>query len=201
MAVGRRHAGATATIADPTERQLFERLFNTEGAGHREYCEIFGPGRIVPELRQFFGWFMIRKVMAGPEELHAVAQVTGRFVAWLGEQGHVPAKAAKEGAALAAEAAKVLPRAEQVAELLRLSLGAEPEPSGEVIEGQFRVARLAPGKLWLESWEDGKTYGAPAVPAAVTDRLQVEWELSGMVGRVGRKWALLEVWNVYPEVV
>lgn len=182
------------------ESRLFERLYSAEGAAHREYCEIFGPDKIVPALRQFLRWFMIRKVMASPDDLRQVARETGRFVTWLGEQGHATATVAKEGAALAAEAAQVLPQAEEVAHLLRAELGAEPEPSGEVVEGYFRVARLAPGRLWLESWEDGETYGPLAVPAKVTERLGVDWEMSGAVAKVGRKWELVEVWNVYPEV-
>lgn len=81
---------------------------------------------------------------------------------------------------------------------MRPSLDAElPESTGEVIECQFRVPRLVPGKVWLESWEDGETYGPLA---AATERLQVDWELSGAVGQVGKKWVLLEVWNVYPGV-
>jgi hypothetical protein len=184
---------------DGAEQRSFERLSNAEGAAHREYCEIFGPDKIVPELRHFLGWFLIRKVMAQPADLRRVAQETRGFIEWLGKHGHVTAQAAKDGAALAAEAARVLPAAEQVAHLLRPRLDA-PEPSGDVIEGQFRVARLAPGKLWLESWEDGKTYGPLAVPAAVTQRLRVDWEMSGTVGKAGRAWQVLEVWNVYPAV-
>lgn len=45
--------------------------------------------------------------------IRSVATETGRFIEWLEECGHVTSKAAKEGAALAAEAAEVLPRAEE----------------------------------------------------------------------------------------
>lgn len=183
----------------PAAARLFDRLFNAEGAAHREYCEIFGPERIVPELGQFLGWFLVRKVIARPKDLAIVARETGRFVKWLGERGHIPAAVAAEGAVLAAEATKAVPAAEEVATLLRPGLLDEPAPADEVIEGQFRVARAAPGKLWLESWEDGRTYGPFAVSVKVTARLKVDWELSGMGGRVGKKkWKLLEVWNVYP---
>ncbi|MFQ5704122.1 MAG: hypothetical protein ACE5HT_08880 [Gemmatimonadales bacterium] len=182
------------------ESRLFEELSNEQGAGHRYYCEIFGPKKLVPELRQFFGWFLIHKVMARPEDLGRVAKETGRLVTWLGERASIPATAAKEGAALAAEAEVVVPRAEEVAHMLRPALGAEREPTGEVIEGQFRVARLKAGKLWLESWEDGETYGPLAIPAAATKGLAVDWEISGAVGQVGREWVLLEVWNVEPGI-
>lgn len=185
---------------DGREARQFERLFNAEGAAHREYCETFGPNKIVPELPQFLGWFLIRKVMAGPGDLRLVALETERFVGWLGERGHLPAAVAGPGAALARQAAGALVRAAEVAELLRPDVDkARRTAAGDVIEGYFRVARLTGGKLWLESEETGETYGL-AVAVAVAERLAVDWQISGALGRVGRKWVVLEVWNVYPEL-
>jgi hypothetical protein len=180
------------------ERRRFERLYDAEGPAHREYCQIFGPERIAPELEQFLGWFLIRKVMARPEDLRRVSEETGRFVAWLGERGYVPEKAATAGAALAGEATGLIPRAEAVADLLRPRLDA-PELSDEAIEGYFRVARLAPGNLWLECEENGRTFGPLAVPPKAVSLLSVDWRISGAVDRVGGRWVLVEVWNVYPE--
>jgi hypothetical protein len=184
---------------DRAERRRFERLYDAEGPARREYCQIFGPERIAPELQQFLGWFLIRKVMARPEDLRRVAQETGQFVAWLGARGHVPERAATAGAALAAEATGLIPRAEAVADLLRPTLDA-PELSDDAIEGYFRVARLAPGNLWLESEDDGRTYGPLAVPPKAVSLLSVDWRVSGAVDRVARRWVLAEVWNVYPEL-
>ena len=73
----------------PADARLFDRLFNAKGSEHREYCGIFGPEKIVPELGQFLGWFLVRKVMARPEDLEAVARDTRLFAEWLGEKGHI----------------------------------------------------------------------------------------------------------------
>lgn len=183
----------------PADARLFERLFNAQGSEHREYCGIFGPQKIVPELGQFFGWFLIRKVMARAEDLEAVGRDTRRFVEWLGEQGYIPRKAAAEGTALAEQATGTLPRAEEAAHLLyrHIERQANREPD-DVIEGQFGITRLEPGRLWLESYEQNDVLGPFAVPVAVTKRLAVGWEMSGAVGRVGKKWVVVEVWNVYP---
>jgi hypothetical protein len=183
----------------PAERRLYEHHFNQDGSGHRDYCDLFGPEKVVPELTQFLGWFLIRKVMAGPEDLARIARETGHFVTWLGAQGHIPSTVATVAARLAASAAEALPRAEQVAHLLGPDLAAADIPE-DAIEGQFRVARLAPGRLWLESDEDGRNYGPLAVPARVSQLLAVGWELSGAIGRAGRAWKVLEVWNVYPAL-
>ena len=183
------------------DARRFDRLYDAEGAAHREYCEIFGPERIVPELRQFFGWFLIRKVMARAEDLEIVARETGRFVEWLGEQGHLPRKAAAEGAALAAEAVGVVPRAEEAAHLWHRHLERHgPGAVGNEIEGHFGITRIEHGRVWLESYDEEGVLGPIAAPADVVKRLAVGWEVSGVVGRVGRKWVVSEVWNVYPGV-
>jgi len=185
-----------------SDARLFDRLFNAKGSEHREYCGIFGPEKIVPELGQFFGWFLIRKVMAQPRDLEAVIRDTRAFVEWLGEKGYITRRAAAEGSALVEQASGTVPRAEEAAHLLYQHLqGKAPgEPEG-LIEGHFCITRIEPGKLWLESYEGGRAVLGPfPVPVAVTKRLAVGWEMSGAVGRVERKWVLEEVWNVYPGV-
>jgi hypothetical protein len=185
----------------PADGRLFDRLFNLEGDAHREYCEIFGPEKIVAELRQFFEWFLIRKVMARPEDLREVAKQVGHFLAWLGERGHVASEMATDGTAMAEAAAGALVQAERATELLRKHLDTrEAHVTGDLIEGYFGVVRMEPGKLWLESEFDFETYGPLKVPVRTTNLLALEWKLSGAVGKVGRGWALVEVWNVYPEL-
>jgi hypothetical protein len=182
----------------PAERRLFDRYFNQEGPTHREYCDLFGPEKVVPELGHFLGWFLIRKVLAGPEDRAHIAGETGRFVTWLGEHGHIGRAAAADGAARAARAAELLPKAGEAARILGPTLGSAPEVAGEPIEGSFLVARVAPGKLWLEAWEDGRTYGPLAIPQRASALLSAGWELHGVIAKVGRSWKLLEAWNVYP---
>lgn len=184
-----------------TEAERFDRSYNAEGREHREYCELFGPDKIVPELRLYFGWFLIRKVMARAEELEATVRETESFLEWLRVAGHVTANAAAEGLTLAAQAVRVVRRAEEACHLSYEHLEARQQrATGQVLEGHFRVTRLERGKVWLESDEEGREFGPFAVPVAVTERLAAGWEVSGAIGRAGRKWVLLEVWNVYPEV-
>lgn len=84
---------------------------------------------------------------------------------WLGAQGLVPEDAASEGARLASLAGEIIPRAEAAVSLLRDHLEQQgPPPEGDVIEGYFRIARIESSGLWLESDEDGQTYGPTAIP-------------------------------------
>lgn len=101
------------------EKALFDRLFNATGDEHREFCQIFGPEHILPNLGEFLGYFMVRKVIAGEETLRAAGTVTKRLARWLAEKGHVKAEDAAEGADRGGAASRDLPEAGKLADLLR----------------------------------------------------------------------------------
>ena len=65
------------------EADLVERCYNAEGEEHREFCDLFGPGKIVESLDSFLGYFMIRKVIAGEDFLRAAGTVTKKLSKWL----------------------------------------------------------------------------------------------------------------------
>ncbi|MGH8674712.1 MAG: hypothetical protein ACREVG_10410, partial [Burkholderiales bacterium] len=65
------------------EAALFDRHFNAQGEEHREFCQLFGPDKIVEQLGSFLGYFMIRKVMAGQDLKRAAGSVTKRLSKWL----------------------------------------------------------------------------------------------------------------------
>jgi len=52
---------------DEQENALFDRLYDAEGDEHREFCQVFGPGKIPDSVGEFLNYFMIRKVMCGKE--------------------------------------------------------------------------------------------------------------------------------------
>ncbi len=67
------------------------------------------------------------------------------------------------------------------------------------MEGHFEIIRLAPCKMWLEDFLGGGQVGPIALPEEIQQQCRVGWKIAGMVGRVGRRWRLLEAWNVYPD--
>jgi len=58
------------------DAERFDRLYKAQGEEHREFCEIFGAEHILLNLREFLGYFMVRKVIAGAELLRAAGTVT-----------------------------------------------------------------------------------------------------------------------------
>jgi hypothetical protein len=184
-----------------SDAELFNRLYNAEGNEHREFCEIFGPDLILPNIGEFLGYFMIRKVLAGAELKRAAGTVTKTLARWLAEKGYVSEQEAAEGAAEGEQAARDLPRAEALARQLmeyteRHGQGAEDDEGA--VEDHFTIKRVEPGRIWLEGM-DGSELGPIALPPALARQCKVGWAIAGAVGQVRGRWKLLEVWNVYPE--
>ena len=181
--------------------ELFDRLYKARGNEHREYCEIFGPERILPEVGEFLGYFMVRKVMAGRDLLRTAGVVTKKLAAWLAEKGYATAEESGDAGERAAEAARELPAARDLLERLQ-AYAEEQAPRGEVsdeVEGHLRINRIAAGALWLEDALGGPEIGPVALPAELCRRCKRGWTIAGMVGKVGSRWRLLEAWNVYAE--
>lgn len=93
-----------------------ERYDEDEEAG--AFCYLFGPGYILEGLSEFLGWYVIRKIAAGPELTAAFGPVSDRLVGWLIEEEIVSAEAADGASRLATTAARDLPAAEELSNLL-----------------------------------------------------------------------------------
>lgn len=188
------------------ESALFDRYYNAQGAEHREFCQLFGPEKIVENLGGFLGYFMIRKVMAQEDLKRSAGAVTKKLSTWLAAKGYVAEQQAREGADQGTDAARDLPKAERAAQILYDAaddLGVNPNDLSDehYLEfDHFTIAKVEAGKLWLEVFEGGKTrsYGPILVPAAATKLLREGWDISCSLGRVRGTWRIVEVANVYP---
>jgi len=189
-----------------TEAARFERSYNAEGEEHRAFCDLFGPERIVENLDSFLGYFMIRKVIAGQDFLRAAGTVTKKLSKWLAGKGYVTPEAAGEATQASAAAARDLPRAERAARVLRdaadrLGVDVAQLAEEDYLEfDHFTVARVEPGRLWLEVPEGRKMRERGPIPAPepATRWLRPGWTISCSLGRVRNSWRLLDVANVYP---
>lgn len=189
-----------------TEAGFFNRHFNARGEEHREFCELFGPEKIVENLEGFLGYFMIRKVMAGEELKRASGTVCKKLSKWLAEKDYIPEAKAEEGASRSAVAAQELGESERAARLLqdaadRLAIDVPDLEDDDYVDfDHFTVARVEPGRLWLDVWEDGKARprGPIPVPKAATRLLREGWDVSCSLARVRGIWHIVEVANVYP---
>ena len=183
------------------DAELFNRFYNAVGDEHREFCETFGPEQILPNLGEFLGYSMIRKVIADAELKRAAGTVTKALARWLAGKGYVSEEEAAEGAAQAAGAARDLPRAEALAHQLMEYTerhGTTGDEDEDAVEDHFTIKRVEAGRIWLEGMDD-KELGPIALPPALARRCPVGWSISGAVGEVRGRWRLLEVWNVYPQ--
>jgi hypothetical protein len=183
---------------DKADAKLFDRLFNAEGDEHREFCQIFGPEHILPNVGEFLDYFMIRKVIAGKELLRAAGTVTKKLAAWMAEKGYADAAEVEDAKERGGAAARDLPQAEELASRLRRFTEDQKQGSeDDEVEDYFMLTRVEPGKIWLEGM-NGRELGPIQVPEDIGRRCKVGWTISGVVGRVGKRWRLVETWNVYP---
>ena len=184
---------------DKADAKLFDRLYHAEGNEHREYCEIFGPAHILPNIGEFLGYFMVRKVIAGKDLLRAAGTVTKKLAEWLADKGYAGVEDAGDAAVRGATAARDLPKAEDLASRFHRFAGDQDRRSAtDVVEDYFTITRVTPGKVWLEGLADGRELGPIDVPEDISRRCTVGWTISGAVGRGAKVWRILEVWNVYP---
>lgn len=173
---------------DKSDSKVFERHYDTKGSEHRESCDIFGPEHILPNVGEFLGYFMVRKVIAGKDLLRAAGTVTKKLAAWLAEKGYARAEEAEDAAERGAEAPQNLPRAEDLASLLHDF--AEDQDRGDEedeIEDHFTLTRVERGRVWLEGMLDGRELGPIAVPEEISPRCKVGWTISGVVRRLGKR--------------
>jgi hypothetical protein len=184
---------------DELDAKRFERLQRATGDVQREFCQAFGPEHILPNVGEFLGYFMIRKVMASRALLRAAGTVTKRLAAWLAERGYVKAEEAELAAERGAEAARELPKADELAAHLQAFAEERGGPDlVEQLEDHFQITRVEPGRIWLAGLLDGREHGPIQLPEDLSRRCQVGWTVSGVIGRVGPRWHLIEAWNVYP---
>lgn len=186
-------------LLDERDAERYERLRGVDGDTPREFCTIFGPEHILSHVGEFLGYFMIRKVMASRTLLRAAGTVTKQLAVWLAEQGYVDTEAAELAKERGAEAARELPKADELATRLQAFADEWADPdAADQIEDHFRMTRVEPGKVWLAGLIDGREHGPIQLPEEISRRCQVGWTVSGVIGRVGMRWHLVEAWNVYP---
>ena len=190
--------GYAANSLDKDEYELWKKLFNADDDPHREFCDIFGPEHILPNVGEFLNYFMIRKVMASQDLLRASGTVTKKLAKWLADKGYATAKEINDTMERGADAARDLPRAEKLGALLYEFTSSKYSPKDTDIEDRFEIMRVEPGKLWLEGFEDGRQLGPVSLPVEATKLCRVGWTIGGAVRETGKKCVLVEAWKIYP---
>lgn len=189
---------------DADERERFEAAYEGSAAAPGDedaFVHLFGSEKIVDNLGEFLGYFMIRKVLAGEELLRSAGTVTKKLAVWLAEHGHLRVEEAAAAAVQGADAARDLPRAERLSRLLsehaaRSHISSEVLDSlaeRDVVDDMLTIERVEPRALWFEGG-----IGPVMVPEAAADLAVPGWSLYALLARHRGRWHIVEAGSVYP---
>jgi hypothetical protein len=188
------------TMLEKAELAVWEERYN-EDEEQGCFCNLFGPTYILEGLEEFLGWFVIRNVIMPHEDVARIGPAAGALVEWLVDRGYVPREAADGAGELSAAAARNLPDADRLGELLyRPGAALGPRDVDAHVDWENEIAqisRVEPGELWFRS-EMGEI-GPVKVPEAATELARVGWQVSALAfGRIETGWFVTEIGNVYP---
>lgn len=188
------------TMLGKVELDFWEERYNADEE-QGSFCNLFSPTYILEGLEEFLGWFVIRKVIMPSEDVARIGPAAGALEEWLIDRGYVPREAADGAGDISAAAARNLPAAARLGELLYglgEALAAEDVREYVDWENEFaQISRVEPGELWFRS-ELGEI-GPVKVPKAATELARVGWQVSALVfGRTKNGWFVTEIGNVYP---
>ncbi|HEC08969.1 MAG TPA: hypothetical protein ENI86_05275 [Acidimicrobiales bacterium] len=189
--------GHASLVGDEVQR--FEQAFG-DGSTDEEmgaFCRTFGPEKITEHYYEFLSWFLVRKVMASEDLRRKAGTVTEKLAKWLEDRGYVDPHIAADAVEMAADAGRLLPRAERLGEILYRVMQASPRLRGELSDDDYHedmaaISRIEPGKLWFDD------VGPVAVPEEASELAEVGWEVNVVLGRGPSGWQILELGNVYP---
>ena len=182
---------------DKAESELFDHLYNASGAAHQEFGQIFGPEKIPENVGEFLNYFMIRKVMCGKDLLRAAGTVMKKLGKWLREKGYVTDEQAEDLVDRGSDAARDLPAAEELAQMLMDYADYTAVDCKESLEDHFTIEAIEPGKLRLSDLSGAEEIVVP-VSRDISNACRVGWTLAAAVGKTAKGWRILEAWNVYP---
>jgi hypothetical protein len=162
------------------------------------FVHLFGAEELIANLGEFLDYYMIRKVMSSEDLLRSASTVTKKLVGWLDDRRLIDTASAADASERAADAARDLPRASRLADILYdhaedTDVADTAVSEDDDVDDYLVVERVEPGQLWFEGG-----VGPVAVPIAATDLAQPGWTINVVLVRTGATWHLVEVGNVYP---
>ncbi|MDZ7576720.1 MAG: hypothetical protein U0904_00865 [Candidatus Nanopelagicales bacterium] len=186
------------SLYDASDMRRWEQASESD---EEAFCHLFGAEAIIAGLGEFLDYFMIRKVLASSEDLKAASTVTGKLVRWLEGLGlltDVSVEVAREHI----HDSKALPLMDKLASALfdltnTLTLGERKAladaAAKDIIEDQLSISNVEAGKLYFDGVD-----GWLQVPVKVSALAQTGWSVNMVLARLGGRWRVCEVGNVYP---
>jgi hypothetical protein len=180
---------------DDADRIRFDAAFERDSEA---FVHLFGARELVGAIPEFLEYFMVRKVMASSELLRSAGTVTKKLAEWLGGQGYLDRDLVLEVAKRGADAARDLPRAEKLSNILqdlaeKTHVDLDAVTDEDYVDDQLLIDRVEPGALWFEG-----SIGPLKVPKAASDLAQPGWSANVALARIRGSWWLVEIGSVYP---
>lgn len=183
-----------------TESKRYEKL---EASEDKRFWEIFGTEHMgLSEISDFLADFMPRKVAGSRTLMETTGRVMHKLVKWLHEKGYMPDKEYEEAEESVKELKADLPLVGEVTDLLSDYIQRHPVETRYTsdIDAYFEIAKIEPGKLWLEDYlESKKKVGPVLVSEEISSKCTVGWTVSLWVAKTGKVWRILESGNVLPR--
>lgn len=166
----------------------------------KEYCEVFGPEYISAlEIKDFLGHFMIRNVLASKTSMETVGKVMHKLVKWMHEKAYMSYDNYETLNLLVKRLKVDMPVAEEVSDLLCLYALSHPvEDYSETLDDFFIITGIKTGKLWFESYLDGRNIGPVPVSEKISSMCKVGWTICFLLAKTGNNWRIMESGNMYP---
>jgi hypothetical protein len=190
------------------ERKYFDDQYDNH---NREFCELFGPDKILGGYNEFFGYFLPRKVIAGEEFFKNCGTVLKKLAKWMETKGYTGPEDSLRAIEASARGGKNAAEAERIGRMLYNFKKRYPlkqtidQDENNFVESYFTIERVEKNILHLQDDEspDEEVY-AVKVPASLAGKLApaVGWQV--WLGLIKAKtkgmeeWNIVEVGNVYP---
>lgn len=183
---------------ETAEQEMLER-YEEDGDNEEKFnfSTLFGPEKIPGIVGEFLGYFMVRKVFCGKDQLRTTGTVIKKLAGWLADRGYITGEEAEDMAAKAAEAYRELPAADDLSEaLFELVESSPPVEGDEEMEDLFSVVKVEPGKLYLEAGAEEPV--VVAVPRRISSLCCEGWMIPLLLVKTASGWRIAEAGRVYP---
>lgn len=115
----------------PDEAEMCQLRWEADEEAN-SFSRTFGPKRILGMVGPFLDWFIIRKVLGGPEIAESAGPVVRELLDWMESKGYASGRALESAREAAVAATENLPKADRLSSMLYELT--ESQPLGPVIE-------------------------------------------------------------------
>jgi len=167
--------------------------------GEKSYCEIFSVDKVnFILIEDFMTYFLVKKVMAGKELIKNTITVMRQLVKWLYNNSYISEEESEVMFSTINDLKDALPKSIELSDLIyEESRKNEFKEFDSYEEGNFSIAKIKPGKLWVEDFMGAVQIGPVIVPKNISSLAEEGWFMYLELGQKGNKYYILNSGNVY----